>query len=102
MWAEAIVSQSQLPDDIMEICGTLMDMMEDMRKSLPSHDQHYVLTLIGCLLRTRNVVLLQKSYAWLIEKLPSGDREQSETVGQDEVILFVLAGLTDKCNYSKN
>lgn len=95
VWIETAVSQTQLQEDIVEICGTLQNLLDDMQKSLPSHDQHYVLNLVIALLRTRNVNLLQQVYAWLISKLPSGRKETAESIEDDESCLFVLAGLTD-------
>lgn len=95
VWIETAVSQTQLQEDIVEICGTLQNLLDDMQKSLPSHDQHYALNLVISLLRTRNVNLLQQVYAWLISKLPTGREENAESVEDDESCLFVLAGLTD-------
>ncbi|ODM98683.1 Serine/threonine-protein kinase SMG1 [Orchesella cincta] len=95
VWMEVAVSQTQLPEDILEICDLLLSLMDDMHKTLPSHDKHYVLNLLIALLRTRNVTLLQKTYGWLISKLPSSDKLESKAVQDDDCCLFVLAGLAD-------
>lgn len=95
MWVEAAVSQTQLNEDITEICETILSLIEDMKQTLPPHDHHYVLNLIVALLRTRNVTLMQKVYVWLIAQLPAKREKQSESVEEDSDCLFVLAGLTD-------
>lgn len=95
VWVEFAVAQTQLSDDMTEICETLLNLIDEMHKVLPPHDQHYVLSLVIALLRTRNVTLLQQTYTWLISHLPKSRENLTVNLEGDSSCLFVLSGLTD-------